>query len=979
MNKRTFFAILLLAGLCPGSSRARPDEKAQPPYYEDAMQSYRRGDLAKAAALFDKALTESPSFLPAYRGRALTRQLLGDREGMEADLSRLLKIRTIRGAQDALLRGDARLMAGDPRAAMEDFEDAILKDPQDAQAYVGRGRVRRAAADMAGAFQDLSQALKLSPDMLTARYHRARVLHESGHPEKALEELTRALQANPRFFLPYALVGVILAERSDFERAQKAYSKALALNPAYAPAYLGRAAARWRSGDAAGAAKDFDAAVRAAPKDCAPYYNRAEARLLRGERDAAIEDFQQAAAMRPEDPRTALQLGKRLSSFGLFPEAARVFSAALSGTPEDAFAAEVLIERSAALQAQDRSNDAKKDLDEAVNLSAASAAALTARARFFMGKGDSRRAEEDLRRALETSPRWAPALCARGSLHVGAGRYDEALKDYSAALTLDATIADAYNNRGALYANVFHDMDKALSDLEKAVELSGDRSAYLLNLAAARIQRHDFRSAAKTARQALDAGASSEDALRLQALALFSLGERPQALRLLDQALAKTPRNAGLLAAKGALALRMRDYPQALADLDAALKLDPEDVRARLDRGLAQGGMGEYKKALKDFEQAQRYDPGSAEAHACSCQALRLLERTRDASEECRQALELDGRNIRALMQNGLLSLQTQEYAQAVRDLLAGDRLSPAASAPAALARSAALAALRRHKEADAAYREALGIDPSARNAEMNFGETPSPGRNYATLIDALSEELASQDARTAAMHVVRGDAFSSDGQYDKALKAYDHALGLDANLASAHVGRGLALLEKPDPDGAEKALRRALAVSPQDAQAQAALVDLLTTRRRYPEALRALSKALSLRPQAAELYLKAGNLRYFMGNKTLARDNYLLALRYDPRSAAARNGLGLCLFANKSYAEAVEEFSRAAALMPEADRFYRNRAAAYVNAGSFAEAAQDYRMAAELTQDPAQAEEYRKHLQSALARATRTEGKTPR
>jgi len=251
---------------------------------------------------------------------------------------------------------------------------------------------------------------------------------------------------------------------------------------------------------------------------------------------------------------------------------------------------------------------------------------------------------------------------------------------------------------------------------------------------------------------------------------------------------------------------------------------------------------------------------------------------------------------------------------------------------------------------------------------DVNFGEQPDLKKEYGPLMDGLEETL-SRDVENAGMYLVRGNALANAAHYDRAILMYTRAIEIDGNLAAAYLDRGLALIEQQSYDAAEHDLRRAMDLNIKGPQTHLALLTLLTAQKRLNEGLKVVLEAIRLFPNDPEVYIKAGNLRYFLRDTARAQENYELALKNDKVNAAAFNGIGLCLFSRKEYDPSIENFSRAVVLRPDTDRFYRNRASAYVNKGDFANAVKDYKMALEVNQDPEMIEEYRKLIQSTQSR----------
>ncbi|HVE14365.1 MAG TPA: hypothetical protein VNI01_13275, partial [Elusimicrobiota bacterium] len=173
---RSAALLAVLLPLFPLPARAG-NEVAARRLYEEGLDRYRRGEFPDALSSLTRSIGESKGFLLSYSVRAQVRRALGDAAGSAADAKAALGIGSPRNAETFVARGNARFLARQDRAALGDFEDALHKDEEYADAYLGRGRVRDAAGDRAGAMADWQKALKLDPKLDLARYNLAAALN----------------------------------------------------------------------------------------------------------------------------------------------------------------------------------------------------------------------------------------------------------------------------------------------------------------------------------------------------------------------------------------------------------------------------------------------------------------------------------------------------------------------------------------------------------------------------------------------------------------------------------------------------------------------------------------------------------------------------------------------------------------------------------------------------------------------------------
>ncbi|MFA5140571.1 MAG: tetratricopeptide repeat protein [Elusimicrobiota bacterium] len=971
-------ALLLVFSAVP--AQAGRVEKARE-LYSEGLAQYRSGDLQSALATHSKAIAEHSDFLPAFIGRAHIRHILGDREGYQADLKRGMALGSSRKPEEMVARGEARTLAGDFKGALADFDAAIHADPQLADAYHGRGRVRRAMGDLAGAMADWSAALKNDPDLLMARYSMAVGLHESRADDAAIKELTRALNGNPKFALPYGLLGVIFAERGDFERALKAYSKAVQLMPTYAYALMGRAMVYMQTGKKSLAFNDLAEAAKCSPGDYAPLYNRGELYHRMGEKREAVEDYRRVLKLPIPDPQSALAVGQRFIEYALWEEAASMFSKALDAarsSPDPRLRVlqeDALLARARCLETLGQGKDALKDLNFAVQASSSSPRAWTERGKLLHRLGSRDAARGSLAEALELDGAFAPALLAQGNLKAESRDYDAAIEDFSSAIASDPGLSEAYNNRGVLRTRMLGGLDSGIADIMKAVELDAQDPVFHVNLGAAYVKHGDFWKAIAELDKALGLDGPKGRILQVRAEANAGLGLVSKAIKDVGDGLAADPKSAELFVTLGKIRHSMRDYPQAIRDLDKALALDKRFAQAYLHRGLAYGALGELRRAASDFGAAAEYGERPYEAYTYLCQTERLKGNPSRAVDACDRALAVHREYAPAYVHRGLAFLAVGSFERAVRDLDDGVRLG-ARYAEALLARSVSHAALRQYRQSDEAYREALAFDFLAKSCDITFGQEPLARWDYQFLIEDLSKTI-DKDADDPYTHVVRGNALHNSARYDRAILEYTRAMEVNDRLTAAYLARGAALAAQDSMDAAEHDIRRAIELDPMDAFAHQSLVTLLTARRKYADGLKAVTAAMKVQPDnpRPDLFIKAGNLRYFLKDIRRASESYGLALKLDPGNPDAYNGLGLCRFAERGYNAALEHFSRAVLARPTDDRYYRNRASTFVNMGGFADAANDYKQALLVNRDPERVADYQKLIDSSEKMLEKPEG----
>jgi tetratricopeptide (TPR) repeat protein len=241
--------------------------------------------------------------------------------------------------------GDRSFLAGDHRAALFAYQDAIYLDPTSAVARIRLARAYSALGHKEQAAQQLKQALELDPGNAEAQrladalanpssppvigvgpppvqatppaQKVYRLTDEVGEPPVAAAVAPPATdpQAASRH---YRNAVAMIADR-DFKGAVVELDQAILSNPQLGVAFVARASAFHGMGRFQEAVRDYQAAMQLAPELAAPLYGLAEA--YRQLQDPRAGDYfaryaeSEASDVRPDLRRTAreraIQLGSR--------------------------------------------------------------------------------------------------------------------------------------------------------------------------------------------------------------------------------------------------------------------------------------------------------------------------------------------------------------------------------------------------------------------------------------------------------------------------------------------------------------------------------------------------------------------------------------------------------------------------------------------------------------------------------------------
>jgi tetratricopeptide (TPR) repeat protein len=154
-----------------------------------------------------------------------------------------------------------------------------------------------------------------------------------------------------------------------------------------------------------------------------------------------------------------------------------------------------------------------------------------------------------------------------------------------------------------------------------------------------------------------------------------------------------------------------------------------------------------------------------------------------------------------------------------------------------------------------------------------------------------------------------RAESYRREGNNDKAISYFSHAIQLDPEFAHAYNNRGHAHHEEG----------------------------------RYDEAIKDYDRAIQLDSKFAWAYLNRGLTYRFKGEYDKAIADYSLAIQLDPEFARAYNNRGYAYHCKGEYDKAIADCDRAIQINPTYMTAYINRGRAHRTVGNYEKAIADY------------------------------------
>ncbi|MBD2563125.1 MULTISPECIES: serine protease [Nostoc] len=263
----------------------------------------------------NRILISDPKAAEIYQNRAIARVGLEDKQGAIADLQKAADLYQRQGktAESQTVLNSLRELQNipstsqpptpsnqaEPQTIIATANEAIVRNPKDANAYTRRASGRYQQGDKQKALEDLNQATRFNPKHSLAWFFRGGVLQELGRNEEAVTSYNRAIEANSEWGKSsvadvYFSRANLYSDSGDYRRAIADYNQVLRLNPKNASAYALRGLNHQRRGDNQAAIKDFNSAVQIDPNNAVAYFARGISYHFQGDYQGALAAYEKA-------------------------------------------------------------------------------------------------------------------------------------------------------------------------------------------------------------------------------------------------------------------------------------------------------------------------------------------------------------------------------------------------------------------------------------------------------------------------------------------------------------------------------------------------------------------------------------------------------------------------------------------------------------------------------------------------------------
>jgi len=203
-------------------------------------------------------------------------------------------------------RGLAKTERGDKAGAAEDYEKALLLDPDNSLALHNLAALKSLGGDNQSSEQLLNESIAKNEKLPYPRAERGYQRMKNGDFKGALEDFNEVVRLEPNEPDNYISRGLVKEKLKDLPGALADYSHALKLDEKNPRTWVCRANVVSKLGNWKEALEDYDAAIILDNNYALAYYNRAIAQQKMGNPTAACSDMKRALQLGTKEAEKAI-------------------------------------------------------------------------------------------------------------------------------------------------------------------------------------------------------------------------------------------------------------------------------------------------------------------------------------------------------------------------------------------------------------------------------------------------------------------------------------------------------------------------------------------------------------------------------------------------------------------------------------------------------------------------------------------------
>ena len=329
----------------------------------------RKGEFEQAGVLLEKAKELDPASPDIRFQLARVLKRLGESGPAKRELDEFQAMRDRAQRQNRsnlkIQLANQALREGNPRKAMELYQEALGQEPDNAKTYYNLSVAHSRLGQSAERRRALETAIELDPSHAEARHQMGLIYLAENNVKVAEEQLLFAIEADPGLAEAHSNLGVLYGRVGKGNLAEQSFRKAVEARPDYTQARLNLGLMLAGQGNLTAAKTQIAEALRIAPDHSAARTAMAMVLTRMGRSNDAVPHFRQVVAAQPGSAEAHLNLGIALAETFELESALEEFTEAARLAPH---AAAARYSKGRVLSDLGRAAEAKQELEAAIKM-----------------------------------------------------------------------------------------------------------------------------------------------------------------------------------------------------------------------------------------------------------------------------------------------------------------------------------------------------------------------------------------------------------------------------------------------------------------------------------------------------------------------------------------------------------------------------------------------------------------------------------
>lgn len=219
-------------------------------------------------------------------------------------------------AEELCRQGYSFSINGEDQKALEFFQEAIEKDPENTMAWNGLGYCHVGMNNPAAALKAYQQAIKTNPGDETLYYILGNYYVKLGQPQEAINAYRQVIRMKPDFEEAHFKLGVVYSQLGQLDEGKNAFETVIRLNPDAVPAHFSVGIAYAQLGRYKDALKANQEVLRIDPNFAPAHNNIGMVQKRLGNAGLEIESYKRAIRIDPDFAFAHYNLGVALLQSG---------------------------------------------------------------------------------------------------------------------------------------------------------------------------------------------------------------------------------------------------------------------------------------------------------------------------------------------------------------------------------------------------------------------------------------------------------------------------------------------------------------------------------------------------------------------------------------------------------------------------------------------------------------------------------------